>query len=674
MAESISFEEAKQRVEELTDQLNEYSYQYYVLDNPTISDSEYDTLYQELVGLEETYPRLVQSDSPTQRVGGPALAGFEKVTHDQQMLSLDNAFSLDELKAFDERIKRLTNHSFHYICELKIDGLAISLRYENGKYIQAATRGDGTTGENVTPNVRAIKAVPLKLQEPVNLEARGEIYMPKASFKKLNEERDESGEAVFANPRNAAAGTLRNLDPKITAQRNLNIFLYSLPVIEGETIDAQSEALNRMEQLGLKTNPEKKIFQSIEEVWDFIKEIQEKRNDLAYEIDGVVIKVDELSVQDEIGYTVKAPRWAIAYKFPAEEAKTTIRGIEWSVGRTGTVTPTAVMDPVHLAGTTVQRASLHNVDLIKEKDIRLNDKVFIHKAGDIIPEVIRVDFSERPAESSPYPIPTHCPACNSELVHLEDEVALRCMNPKCPAQAAEKLVHFVSRNAMNIDGFGEKLALQVYEKELVQDVADIYGLTKEQLMQLDKIAEKSAAKLVEAVEDSKKQSLERLLFGLGIRHVGSKAARILAERFETMENLQTASKEELIAIEGLGDTIAESILAFFELEEAQQLIRKLQAYNLNMAYTGPKFSEEKAEDTFFNGKTIVLTGKLEHFSRPELKERLILLGAKVTGSVSTKTDILIAGEDAGSKMKKAQELAIHIMNEEELLDELDRKG
>lgn len=666
-----SFDQAKIRVDELVSKLDQYSHEYYVLDQPTIPDEEYDKLYRELVELEEAYPELIQNNSPTQRVGGTLLEGFEKVAHDTPMLSLDNAFSKDELMAFDRRVAQLVDGPYSYHCELKIDGLAVSLKYVNGKLQQAVTRGDGTVGENVTANVRTIKSIPLTLKKPLTLEARGEIYMPKSSFIALNEKREEQGEAVFANPRNAAAGTLRNLDPKVTASRNLSVFLYALTNVSEQPVDTQDAALTMLDQLGLKTNPERKVFDSMSDVWSFIEDYQEKRTSLPYEIDGIVIKVNELVNQEKAGYTVKAPRWAIAYKFPAEEARTTIREVEWSVGRTGVVTPTAIMDPVQLAGTTVQRASLHNIDLMIEKDIRLGDTAVVRKAGDIIPEVIKVDVDERSEDSEPYVFPTHCPACDSELMHLEDEVALRCMNPSCSAQAKERLSHFVSRNAMNIEGLGERVVSQLYEKGLVKDVADLYYLEKEALLELDKIADKSADNMLKAIDASRSNSLERLIFGLGIRHVGSKAARLLAEEFESIDHLKAASVESIRAIEGIGEKIADSIHSFFELEEAEDLIDKLKKAEVNMTYTGIKQTEVKT-DSMFADKTVVITGKLEHFTRNELKEKLIELGAKVTGSVSKNTDYLIAGEEAGSKLTKAESLDVPIIDETTVIEEIEK--
>lgn len=674
MNESIKFEDAKQRVEELVLELNQYSHEYYVLDAPTISDTEYDQLYRELVDLEQAFPELVKQDSPTQRVGDELISGFDKVEHSSQMLSLDNAFNLEELQAFDRRARQLANTPFDYFAELKIDGLAIALIYENGFLVQAATRGDGIVGEDVTQNVRAISAIPVRLRENVSVEVRGEVYMPKESFVNLNLAREEEGQATFANPRNAAAGTLRNLDPKITASRNLSGFFYTLVNPEEYGAETQEEALALMDQWGLRTNHQRERFETIEAIWAYIEDAETNRQDLSYDIDGVVIKVNEFAVQEQIGMTVKAPRWSIAYKFKAEEGQTVLRDIEWTVGRTGVVTPTAIMDPIIVAGSTVQRASLHNVDLIKERDVRINDTVVIHKAGDIIPEVLRVVLDERPADSEPYEIPIECPACGSELTHLEDEVALRCINPTCPAQASERVIHFASRNAMNIDGLGEQRVRQLFEAGLIKNVVDLYDLTPTPLMELERMGEKSSQKLVNAIQDSKENSLERLLFGLGIRHVGSNTARLLAQKFQTMTTLIEATYEEVLSIEGIGEIIAESVVSFFDNEDAQELIEQLKERQLNMDYlqATETVAAEAASD--FAGKTIVLTGKLEHFSRNDLKEQLELLGAKVTGSVSSNTDLLVAGESAGSKLTRAQELEIEIWNEEELLNHLNVDG
>lgn len=543
MSQSINFEVAKERVEELVQLLNQYSHEYYVLDAPTISDREYDIQYRELVELEKEFPELVKQDSPTQRVGDDLISGFEKIEHTSRMLSLDNAFNVEELVDFDRRVRQNASDEVDYFAELKIDGLAIALRYEEGILVQAATRGDGFVGEDVTANIRAIQSIPLRLRENVTAEIRGEIYMPKASFVQLNQARDEEGLDIFANPRNAAAGTLRNLNPKITASRNLSGFFYTLMDPEEHGATTQEEAIQLIETWGLITNPERAQFNTIQDIFAYIENAEVTRQDLAYEIDGVVIKVNSFAVQEQVGMTVKSPRWSIAYKFKAEEAQTKLLNIEWTVGRTGVVTPTAIMEPVVVAGSTVQRASLHNVDLIKERDIRIDDTVVIHKAGDIIPEVLRVVLEDRPADSEPYAIPTACPACASELTHLEEEVALRCINPACPAQASERVIHFASRNAMNIDGLGEQRVRQLFEAGLIENVVDLFDLTTEPLMELERMGEKSSQKLVDAIQASKANSLERLLFGLGIRHVGSNTARLIAQRFNSVAQLLTATYE-----------------------------------------------------------------------------------------------------------------------------------
>ena len=670
MSKAINFEQAGKRVEELVLTLNQYSHEYYALDAPTVSDAEYDQLYRELVDLETMYPELTKQDSPTQRVGDALIEGFEKVEHSSQMLSLENAFNLEELEAFDRRVEQQAKSSHTYLSEMKIDGLAIAIKYENGYLVQAATRGDGRVGEDVTQNIRAISAIPIRLRDNVTCEVRGEVYMPKGSFVKLNKERDEEGKDIFANPRNAAAGTLRNLNPKITASRNLNAFFYTLVDPEEHGANTQKEAIELMNAWGLHVNHEYECIQSIDEVWAYIEKVEKERQDLPYEIDGVVLKVNEFSVQEEVGMTVKAPRWAIAYKFKAEEAQTLLHEIEWTVGRTGVVTPTAIMDPVVVAGSTVQRASLHNVDLIKKHDVRLGDTLVIHKAGDIIPEVLRVVLEERPEDSQPYEIPKNCPACGSELTHLEDEVALRCINPACPVQAQERVIHFASRNAMNIDGLGEQRVRQLFQADLISDVVDLYDLQPEALMELERMGEKSSTKLVDAIEASKENSLERLIFGLGIRHVGSNTARLLVQTFPTIDELKNAEFEEIVNIEGIGDIIADSVVTFFDNEEAQVLIEELKARRLNMDYLEAERTIAQEETAVFADKTIVLTGKLENFTRNELKTQLELMGAKVTGSVSSNTDLLIAGEDAGSKLTKAQELGVEIWNEEQLMENL----
>ena len=670
MEHEMTIDEAAKRAEELRSRLNRWSREYYVEDKPTVEDYVYDQEYAELVAIEEQYPDLITSDSPTQRVGGKVLSGFEKVTHDIPLYSLNDVFSKDELFAFDQRVQKAIGRPVDYCCELKIDGLSVSLRYENGEFVRGATRGDGTVGENITENLKTVRSVPLKLKDAISIEVRGECFMPKTSFVQLNQAREAEGKDIFANPRNAAAGSLRQLDSKITAKRNLDTFLYTVADFGPMKATTQYDALEELEQIGFHTNHEKRLCHSIDEVWSFIEEYHEKRMDLTYEIDGIVIKVNEFSLQDQLGFTVKAPRWATAYKFPPEEVETKIEEIEWTVGRTGVVTPTAIMTPVRVAGTTVSRASLHNGDYIKLKDIRLNDIVRIYKAGDIIPEVAQVVLDQRPADSEPYVLPTHCPICHSELVHLDEEVALRCINPKCPAQIKEGLNHFVSRNAMNIDGLGPRVLAQMYDKQLVTDVADLYKLTEEELLTLDKIKEKSANNILTAIHDSKDNSVERLIFGLGIRHVGSKAAKILAEHFGDLETLSKSDFESIIVLDTIGDTIADSVVTYFSNEEVHDLMSELKQAGVNFEYKGIRSSQIETIDSPFKEKTVVLTGKLTRFTREEAKETIENLGGKVTGSVSKKTDIVVAGEDAGSKLTKAQELGIDVWSEEKMAEAL----
>ncbi|MBA5268902.1 NAD-dependent DNA ligase LigA [Enterococcus hirae] len=670
MEHEMTIDEAAKRAEELRSRLNRWSREYYVEDKPTVEDYVYDQEYAELVAIEEQYPDLITSDSPTQRVGGKVLSGFEKVTHDIPLYSLNDTFSKDELFAFDQRVQKAIGRPVDYCCELKIDGLSVSLRYENGEFVRGATRGDGTVGENITENLKTVRSVPLKLKDAISIEVRGECFMPKKSFVQLNQAREAEGKDIFANPRNAAAGSLRQLDSKITAKRNLDTFLYTVADFGPMKATTQYDALEELEQIGFHTNHEKRLCHSIDEVWSFIEEYHEKRMDLTYEIDGIVIKVNDFSLQDQLGFTVKAPRWATAYKFPPEEVETKIEEIEWTVGRTGVVTPTAIMTPVRVAGTTVSRASLHNGDYIKLKDIRLNDIVRIYKAGDIIPEVAQVVLDQRPADSEPYVLPTHCPICHSELVHLDEEVALRCINPKCPAQIKEGLNHFVSRNAMNIDGLGPRVLAQMYDKQLVTDVADLYKLTEEELLTLDKIKEKSANNILTAIHDSKDNSVERLIFGLGIRHVGSKAAKILAEHFGDLETLSKSDFESIIVLDTIGDTIADSVVTYFSNEEVHDLMSELKQAGVNFEYKGIRSSQIETIDSPFKEKTVVLTGKLTRFTREEAKETIENLGGKVTGSVSKKTDIVVAGEDAGSKLTKAQELGIDVWSEEKMAEAL----
>lgn len=660
----------EKRVQQLHELLNKYNYEYYVLDNPSVPDAEYDKLLNELIEIEKQHPEWVTPTSPTQRIGAEPLPTFQKVRHQTQMMSLANAFSEEDLRDFDRRIQQAIGDNYSYMCELKIDGLAVSLRYVDGIFSQGSTRGDGTVGEDITANLRTIRSIPLKLKEPYTLEVRGEAFMPKKSFEALNKERAESGEVLFANPRNAAAGSLRQLDPRIAASRNLDVFLYGIGDVGTTGVTTHSSGLELLETLGLKVNKERRFCKSIEDVLKYIEEWTEKRSQLDYDIDGIVIKVDSYAQQEELGSTAKSPRWAIAYKFPAEEVATKLIDIELSVGRTGVVTPTAILEPVQVAGTTVQRASLHNEDLIREKDIMLGDFVIVKKAGDIIPEVVNVLVERRTGDEVAFQMPTHCPECESELVRIEGEVALRCINPTCPAQIREGLIHFVSRTAMNIEGLGEKVISQLFAAELIRDPADLYFLTKEQLLNLERMGEKSVSNLLESIAASKQNSLEKLLFGLGIRHVGVKAAKTLAEHFETIDKLKAATKEELVAIEEIGDKMADAIVTFFESEDLQALIDKLKTAGVNMEYLGPKRNQIENVDSFFNGKTIVLTGKLEQLTRNEAKEKIELLGGKVSGSVSKKTDLVIAGEDAGSKLTKAEQLGIEIWDENRLVEEL----
>lgn len=664
-------DQLEQRVQELHKLLNDYGHAYYVLDDPIVPDAVYDQYLHELIALEEQNPDLILPDSPTQRVGSIVSEGFKKVTHANPMLSLSNAFNEEDLRDFDKRIQGIIDESPTYVCELKIDGLAISLLYEDGLLVRGATRGDGTIGEDITSNIKTIRSIPMRLKEKVTMEARGEAYMPKSSFAKLNEERTAQGEVLFANPRNAAAGSLRQLDPKITASRNLSMFVYGMGGDgEEQNIDNHLDALGFMKKQGLPTNKETQKCISIEEVLSFIEEWTGKRHDIPYEIDGIVIKVNDYAQQEELGFTAKSPRFAIAYKFPAEEVVTKIIDIDLTVGRTGVVTPTAILEPAQVAGSTVQRATLHNEDLIREKDIRIGDHVIIRKAGDIIPEVVSVIMEERKGTEVPYEMPTNCPVCESELVRIEEEVALRCVNPQCPAQIQEGIYHFASRNAMNIDGLGEKVVEQLFREQLIKDISDLYTLTVDDLVKLERMGLKSATNLVEAIEASKANSMERVLFGLGVRHIGEKAAKILSENFHSFETLMKATREELIAIFEIGDKMADSLVTYFEQEEVQLLIGRLKEAGLTLQYTGRIIDAAVMENSPFAGKTVVLTGKLIQLTRTEAKEKIESLGGKVAGSVSKKTDLVIAGEEAGSKLEKATSLGIEVWDEQKLLDSI----
>jgi len=658
--------DANQRIDEIRQTLNRYSYEYYVLDQPTVPDATYDQLLRELTELETEHPELITPDSPTQRVGAAPLEAFEKVTHDLPMLSLGNVFDETEIREWVARIERSLGRSTTYVAELKFDGLAISLKYEDGRFVRGATRGDGTVGENITQNLRTIKALPLRLQAEETVEVRGEAYMPKQSFERLNEDRASREETLFANPRNAAAGSLRQLDSSITASRNLSLFVYGVGV-NTLTARSHSEAMAQLASLGLPTNQHMQTCETVEEILAYIAHWTEARASLPYEIDGIVLKVDRYDDQEELGFTAKSPRFATAYKFAAEEVMTTVEDVDFSVGRTGKVTPRARFAPVVVAGSTVTYATLHNADFIAEKDIRLQDSVIIKKAGDVIPAVVQVVTAERTGEETPIVFPTHCPACQSELVRLEGEVDIRCVSPECPAQLMEGIIHFVSRQAMNIDGLGEKVVRQLYDHEAIRTIADLYRLDREELLTFDRMGETSVDKLLAAIEASKQNSVERLLFGLGIRLVGQKAAYLLAERFDSLAGIAAASYEEIVAIDGIGGKIADSIVKYFEHPEAQALIRDLEQLGVNQRFLGERVDQTNAP---LGGKTIVLTGTLESLKRSEAGKRLEALGADVTGSVSKKTDVLVAGEKAGSKLTKAESLGIEIWDEARLLEEL----
>ena len=642
-------------MKELVELLNRYAYEYYTKDAPSVSDSEYDQLYRELVELETAHPDEILPESPTHRVGGVVLKGFTKYQHQYPLYSLQDAFSREELEAFDQRVRK-EFPSISYVCELKIDGLSISLTYENGVLVTGATRGDGSVGEDITENLKRVKDIPLVLPEPVNITVRGECYMPRASFDRVNQIRQENGEPEFANPRNAAAGTLRQLDTKIVAKRNLATFLYQ--EVSPTDQSSQEGVLEKLARLGFVVNQERVLAEDMEQIWDFIQKVAQFREDLPYDIDGIVIKVNDLAIQEELGFTVKAPKWAVAYKFPAEEKEAKILSVDWTVGRTGVVTPTANLTPVQLAGTTVSRATLHNVDYIAEKDIHQEDTVIVYKAGDIIPAVLRVVKDKRVSDQA-LAIPTHCPSCQSELLHFEDEVALRCINPLCPAQIKEGLNHFASRDAMNITGLGPAVVEKLFAAQLVEDVAGIYRLSVKDLLTLEGFKEKSAEKLHEAIQASKENSAEKLLFGLGIRHVGSKVSQILLQEFHDLDQLATADPERIASIDSLGMVVAESLKRYFAQEGSKRLLQELKEAGVNMTYLG----EKVAADAALSGMTVVLTGKLERLTRSEAKAKLESLGAKVTGSVSKKTDLVVAGSDAGSKLTKAQELGIQVEDE-----------
>ena len=660
----------KERMNELIDIINQADYEYHTLDNPSITDQEYDKYLRELFEIEEAHPDWVREDSPTQHAGGKIIDSFVKVSHKIPMMSLSDVFSESELIAFDERIKK-EGITPEYMCELKIDGLSVSLLYEKGNLVRGATRGDGTTGEDITHNVKTIKAIPLKLKEPVDIEVRGEIFMNKKTLEELNEKRKEKGEPLLQNCRNAAAGSIRQLDSKVAASRKSDNFIYHLPDPEDYGLTTHAEAIEYMRKLGFKINPNNRLVKNINEVLEFIEEKGRLRKDLAYDIDGVVIKVNSISDQKKLGYTAKYPKWATAYKFPAEEVLTKLKDIIFTVGRTGQITPNAVLEPVIVAGSTISRATLHNEDYVKEKDLKIGDIVSIRKAGDVIPEVVERKIERRKGTEKDFVMITECPMCRTKLVKKEGQVDYFCPNDKCPARHVESLIHFASRDAMNIDGLGENIMEDFYNFKFITSIPDIYNLNKhsQDLKRLEGYGEKSVSNLLEAIEKSKENSLEKLVFALGIPHVGAKTAKILASKFETMENLENSTLEELVNIPDVGKIIAESVVNYFNNTENRQVIEKLKEFNLNMNYLGQKV----VEDESFTGKTFVLTGSLEIFTRDEAKEKIESLGGKTVDSVSKKTSVVIVGANPGSKYTKARDLGIEIWTEEEFKDKLESK-
>ena len=658
---------SQQRILELRSILDRLAYEYYVLDQPSMSDQEYDRYYQELVALEDEFPQYRDPNSITQRVGGVVLDAFTKVEHKRTMLSLGNAFNLGDLHAFDVRVREVVPNA-RYVVELKIDGLAMSLIYRDGRFVQALTRGDGVVGEDVTHNVKTIPSIPMHIPLQGEVEVRGEVYMPNASFQMLNEEREKNGEELFANPRNAAAGSIRQLDSSVAAKRKLDAFWYYFVNAQEYDIHSHEEALQKMSEMHLRVNPLRKVCERIDEVWQFIEEITEQRNDLPYAIDGMVIKVDDLDAQNRLGSTVKVPRWAIAYKFPAEEVITKLLDIVVTVGRTGRITPNAVLEPVRVAGTTVSAAQLHNEDMIKEKDIRIHDDVVVRKAGDIIPEVVRPLLERRNDTQAVYHFPTHCPICGSELVRFPEEAAHYCINQDCPARVVESMIHFASRDAMDIDTLGDKKVEFFHKQGFLNTIEDIYCLKehRQELIDLEGFKEKSVDKLLDAIEDSKQNPLEDLIYGLGIRQVGKKAARVLAKHFLSMDALMAANEEELVAIKDIGQITAESITAFFHEPKNMELIAHLKGYGLRM-----DTEAEQIQESSFSGKTIVLTGTLTQMTRNDAKALLESLGANVSGSVSKKTDLVIYGEAAGSKLTKANSLGVMTMDEDTFMKEVN---
>lgn len=658
--------EAETRIKELKDILNKSGYEYYVLDNPTMSDFEYDRLMQELIKLEDEFPEFATADSPTQRVGGEVANGFAEVVHTVQMQSLADVFSKDELYEFDSRVRAaLGDESVEYVTEMKIDGLSVSLEYENGLFTRGSTRGNGFVGEDITQNLKTIPGIPLKLNEPLPfIEVRGEVYMPEKSFLRLNEQREASGEPVFANPRNAAAGSLRQLDSRIAAERKLDIFVFNLQRIEGKELSSHSQSIEYLASLGFKVIPERDVYTNIDDAYKEVLRIGESRGELAFDIDGAVVKVNSFAQREFLGSTSKTPKWAAAYKFPAEQKQTELLDIILQVGRTGAVTPNAVLEPVRIAGSTVSRATLHNIDNIKDKDIRIGDTVIIEKAGDIIPAVVGVVKEKRPANSVPFEMPKVCQICGEPLVREEGEAAVRCINPNCSAQQLRSVIHFVSKAAMNIDGLGASIVEQLLDKKLINDCSDIYYLNFDNVISLDGFAEKSANNLIAAISESKKSGLDRVLFGLGIRMIGSRAAQILAAHFGNIDPLMSASVDELSSISEIGTKMAQSIVEYFKQDKSLYIIERLRAAGVDLTYT----STQKGNN--FDGKIFVLTGTLPTLKRNDAKKLIESYGGKVSGSVSKNTDFVVAGEEAGSKLDKALSLGIKVLSEAELTEML----
>jgi len=656
------------KIEELREKIRYHNYRYYVLDDLTIADTEYDQLMRDLIELEEKYPQYITPSSPTQRVGIEPVSGFTTVKHIAPMLSLANAFSPEELRAFDQRIKKLVpEQKLEYVVELKIDGLAVTLVSEDDIFTRGATRGDGTTGEEITSNLRTVKAIPLKLfgeDNPPRIEVYGEVYMKKSDFKKLNKERTKRGENLFANPRNAAAGSVRQLDPRITAKRHLDTFIYRATFPEGNNFNTHMEVLDYLKKIGFKVNPHNKLCQDIEEVINYCQQWIEKKEELDYEIDGMVIKVNSLRTREELGSTTRSPRWAIAYKFPAQQLTTKVKDIIVQVGSTGAITPVAELEEVTISGSVVKRATLHNEDEIGRKDIRIGDTVLIQKAGEVIPEVVKVIKEKRKGGEKKFDMPTICPTCGEKIFRPEGEVVSRCINPACPDQVRGRIRHFASRDAMDIEGLGPAIIDQLVEKDLIKDISGLYFLKRDDLISLERMAEKSADNLLDAIEESKKKSLANLIYGLEIRYVGVHTSEVITRYYPTLDKFKIASLEELIEINEIGPKIAESIILFFKEKENLAIIERLRSAGLNLGQEEEKIRKEK-EVQILEGKQFVLTGTLEDFTRTQVKEIISKLGGRVTGSVSKKTDYVVAGEDPGSKYQKAQELGVTIINEEE---------